>query len=309
MTKRAKKPSASPVKTAKRWGHDELANDLAAHLAANNDRMIWTNMQMGPSGSPRPDVYTVPKRYSKFTPLAYECKISVSDFRSDVTSGKWQTYLKYASGVIFAVPEGLITKADLPPTCGLIVRHANVWRAAKAPTLARVETLPHEAWMKLMIDGLDRTAARHRARDMNEWKAQEVVRKRWGDKLASLFRDVAHAEYNLESERKRLRDETAKVSDQIADIRRSQEHTGKLERQEIARAWDELATTLGVDGGGNKWAVRNALMTTLEDVSAAAEVKRATDALKRAGDAINAAMEKSSRVRVAKLKNSVEAAA
>ena len=71
----------------KKWGHDELAKDLAQHLACSNDRMIWLDMQLGPSGSPRPDVFTAPKSYSGFKPIAYECKVSVSDFRSDITSG------------------------------------------------------------------------------------------------------------------------------------------------------------------------------------------------------------------------------
>ena len=121
-----------------KWGHDQLANDLAEHLAKQTDRIIWTDMQLGPSGSPRPDVYSIPKSYSGYKPIAYECKVSVSDFRSDITKGKWQSYLKYSSGVIFAVPKGLITKDDLPKGCGLIVRSENGWRMVKGPTLTPI---------------------------------------------------------------------------------------------------------------------------------------------------------------------------
>lgn len=81
--------------TATTWAHDALASDLASHLAFTGGRVIFENMQLGPAGSPRPDVYTIPKVYSRFTPLAYEVKISVADFRSDVTSGKWQSYRAY----------------------------------------------------------------------------------------------------------------------------------------------------------------------------------------------------------------------
>ena len=75
--------------------HDELADDLAAHLRADR-RMVWTNIQLGPSGSPRPDVYAFFKSYVDPRPMAYECKVSLSDFRADVTAGKWQSYRKFS---------------------------------------------------------------------------------------------------------------------------------------------------------------------------------------------------------------------
>jgi hypothetical protein len=133
------------------WGHDALAEDLAGYLSSS-EVMVWTDMQLGPSGSPRPDVYLLRKSYSKPLPMAFECKISRSDLRSDTTSGKWQSYLKFASGVVFAVPDGLATVADIPAGCGLIVRKAKEWRYARRPTLTRV-TVPFDACMKLLIDG------------------------------------------------------------------------------------------------------------------------------------------------------------
>ena len=130
-----------------KWTHDALMNDLAAHLRQNTARMIWTDMQIGPSGSQRPDVYALDKTYNpaKFAPIVYEVKVSVADFRSDVTKGKWQGYMQYASGVIFAAPVGLINKSDLPPGCGLMVRGENGWKRLKGPTLRHLETLPHVA--------------------------------------------------------------------------------------------------------------------------------------------------------------------
>src|SRR6266571_2431143 len=97
----------------KQWTHDELAADLAGHLKTP-ERMCWTDMQLGPAGSPRPDVYCIDKSFVSPFPTAYECKVSVPDFRSDVTSGKWSSYLKFAYRVFFAVPAGLVSKADVP---------------------------------------------------------------------------------------------------------------------------------------------------------------------------------------------------
>ncbi|WP_109150385.1 MmcB family DNA repair protein, partial [Azospirillum sp. TSO5] len=193
------------------WKHDDLANDLAEHLRTP-ERMIWTDMQLGPAGSPRPDVYSVPKSYSRFTPLAYEIKISVADFRSDVTSGKWQSYLRYAAAVTFAVPAGLITKSDLPAGCGLIVRGDDGWRTLKAPTLRPIENLPLEAWQKLLMDGVkrlegrgrqDRAGAGREGDPFVTWHAVASVRKRLGEKVANFLKDEAACRQRLERARER----------------------------------------------------------------------------------------------------------
>ena len=173
----------------KKWTHNELAHDLAEHLRGTRDLLAWEDMQLGPSGSPRPDVFTINTSYSRFTPIAYECKVSVSDFRRDVTAGKWQSYLKFAGAVIFAVPAGLVSKEEIPPGCGLIVRHESGWRRAKGPTMAHMQTLPREAWMKLLIDGVMREVnrrliqARGRA---NSYLTEQALGKRHGKEVAAL---------------------------------------------------------------------------------------------------------------------------
>lgn len=170
-------------------------------------------MQMGPSGSPRPDVYTLPKSFSRFTPLSYEIKISVADFRRDVTAGKWQKYLEFSAGVIFAVPAGLIKKEDVPAGCGLIVRHEGMWRAAKGPTLKHVPTLPRDSWMKLLIDGVDRQYKEVQPRSASVWHSQNKIREKYGHNIASLLSDLQLAEFNL----KRKIDE---LNNQGEDVRK-----------------------------------------------------------------------------------------
>lgn len=83
--------------------HDELALDLAAHLSSYSTPMVvWTDMQLGPSGSARPDVYTIEKTYTALRARAFEIKISRSDFLSDVTSGKYLKYGEFAELVEMA---------------------------------------------------------------------------------------------------------------------------------------------------------------------------------------------------------------
>lgn len=224
------------------WKHDDLAEDLAAHLRSDSSRMVWTDMQMGPSGSSRPDVYVMDKRYSVFAPKSYEIKVSVSDFRSDVTSGKWQSYLDYSAAVIFAVPAGLITKNDIPDGCGLIVRHENVWRMAKKPTLQKIDTLPHKAWMKLLIDGAAREANRkYRKEYFSHYQAQSKIKSEYGRELAALLSDVESAkellnqriqgyeaamqrareshEHNLQIQRERLNSDIRRVDDGMSELK------------------------------------------------------------------------------------------
>lgn len=141
-----------------KWRHDALQADLAAHLAATRGRMIWEDMQLGPAHSARPDVFTMRKSFTDPRPLVYEVKISVSDFRADITEGKWQRYLEFSTGVIFAAPAGLISKADLPRGCGLMTRGENGWHTLRAPT-RQTCTLPQKVLLKLLIDGIDRERA------------------------------------------------------------------------------------------------------------------------------------------------------
>ncbi len=232
---------ATEAATRRVWRHDELAADLAEHLRGG-DRLVWENMQLGAVHSPRPDVYTVPKVYSRFTPLAYEVKVSVSDFRRDVTAGKWQSYLKFAAGVIFAAPVGLISKADLPPGCGLILRHDGCWRTVKGPTLGAIETLPRDAWMKLLLDGADRAAARTRARDRDTWGLTQRAFAALGDEIGGLLRDRERAATNLRQQRAIIEARIAGLDEQFAEAKRK----AMAGVAEVAAAQAALAEALGL---------------------------------------------------------------
>jgi len=232
-----------------KWTHDGLAKDLAGHLRETRDVMAWEDMQLGPSGSCRPDVYTMGKSYAHFNPLAYECKISVADFRSDVTSGKWQRYLNFASAVVFAVPAGLITKADIPAGCGLIVRSDSGWRMAKGPTLSHVATLPRDAWIKMLIDGIDRAASAHRCEGRgraNQWAVERAMRAKFGEDLAGLIsralRNRAEVEEAIVEDR-RKRQEIIDGTERHAKMHR--EHIER-ELRTLSNEQKWLAKSLGL---------------------------------------------------------------
>lgn len=187
--------------------HDELAHSLAMHLKAPN-RMVWENLICGSSGNVRPDVYTLQKSFTNPNPMAYEIKVSVSDFRSDVTKAKWHNYKRYAYGVTFAVPMGLITKNDLPEGCGLMTFNGQSWRTVKKATLHPRE-LSTQFLLKLLMDG-NRLLSEEKPiqnRDFNAYQHHETLRKKFGDTWAKNIRmmeDFPNQRKWLRRERNRL---------------------------------------------------------------------------------------------------------
>lgn len=183
--------------------HNDLMIRLADYLGSISGRMMWTDMQLGPSGSPRPDVFAMDKSFMHPKPVAYEVKVSLSDFRSDVTKGKWQSYLEFASAVIFVVPKGLITKNDVPNGCGLMTynEETDAFASVKKPTLHPVK-LPERVMLKLLIDGVDRVHEVNRRRLLDECRIEKRVRKALGDEVAGAVFDIRKAEQRRDCELK-----------------------------------------------------------------------------------------------------------
>lgn len=275
---------------SKQWKHDELLADLAGHLLGP-DRMVWTDMQLGPSGSPRPDVYTLQKSYSKPTPTAYEIKVSRSDLRSDTTSGKWQSYLQYASSVTFAVPDSLCTVSDIPDGCGLIVRKAEVWRYARRPTIQRV-TPPFDACMKLLIDGVNRTAKPFTPtpRRVAVWEENEAVRKKFGAAVDQCARDLVAAEARLADARSSANGEWDRMRRDVELVKKQLIATAERELAEWTGVKNEILQWLGLEGSHSTWSVQQRLREMRQMCDGDARVKRAEADLSRARHALQSAL-------------------
>lgn len=187
--------------------HDELAHSLARHLA-HECRMVWENIPAGPSGSVRPDVYTMEKSFSNPNPVTYEVKVSLSDFRADVTKAKWKAYLEFSYGVVFAVPKGLVTRKDVPNGCGLIQYNDGIWHTAKRPTM-HPRILDSAFMLKLLIGGGERMSPPDiiQPRKSDHWKQQEALRKKWGEDIAeklSLIEEYPEMKQQLGAAKKEL---------------------------------------------------------------------------------------------------------
>lgn len=265
-----------------KWEHDTLASDLAQYLRSDR-RMVWTDMQLGPSGSPRPDVYTLEKSYSNPLPTAYEIKISRSDLRSDTTSGKWQKYLDFAGSVIFAVPEGLCTVADIPNGCGLIVRKNATWRHVRKATRQAV-SLPMSACMKLLIDGGGRTVGPRvvEPRKISLWTEHEAVRKKFGEAVARAARDLTSASRLTEDLQAQRQAGLERVNREVQAHREYQMTLVKREMAEFEETKREIIEWLGMEGDASAHAVRRRIAEIRASCSADERVQRVEQALANA---------------------------
>ncbi|WP_186108740.1 hypothetical protein [Burkholderia gladioli] len=267
------------------WTHNALAEDLAAHLRGASDRLVWTDMQLGPAGSPRPDVYSVPCSFARFQPVAYECKISVADFRRDVTAGKWTSYLRFAAGVIFAAPAGLLKKDDIPAGCGLIVRGPDGWRTLKGPTLKNMENLPRDAWVKLTIDGLPREIERAkregRAAIVSEWKLTHLLRAKLGDLVAEAVRDRLSAEHRLHDATEALKTAAKEAEDERQLILSRSRERAQRDATQIDEARAALAQSLGLRADAGAMQISMACHEAARRLNADTEIQRLRHLIER----------------------------
>jgi len=228
--------------------HDELAYVFSQYLRSKGDRMIWLDMPMGSCGSVRPDVYSINKSFVRPTPMAYEIKVSKADFQSDMKTGKWQSYLKYACAVTFVVPDGLATKNDIPEGTGLIRYKEGGFRTLKAPRLERI-SLPQDLMLKLVIDGIDREVSARMPVIKERYQIELGIRKKLGEEVGKILSDREYALWELEQTKKRSKTEGDRIAVQTKEKREKAEQDNK-------GMYADICDILGVDHTANSFAIR-----------------------------------------------------
>jgi len=238
--------------------------------------MVWCDMQLGPQGSPRPDVYTIRRSFKSPCPTAYEVKVSVSDFRGDVTAGKYNAYYQYAGAVVFACERGLLGKADIPPQCGLIVLGETGWHHAKKSTV-RPCTLPQDAVIKLLIDGVSREGACVRANAYASDRSYREFSRKFGAEAARWVGDMAGLKERLARAEDRERHTIQRGEEQAAQHRRDSERAAQ-------ECWRALTDALGLPPDTSSWVVRRKagqIAAMAADPAACSEVGKAINYLAR----------------------------
>ena len=261
---------------AETWTHDALAADLADHLwGMSKPAMVWLDMQLGPAGSMRPDVFTIERTYTALNTRAFEVKVSRSDFLADATAGKAQGYRSVAGALVFAAPKGLLKREEIPDGCGLIERGESGWRWARKPVISRIETLPTKVWLKLLMDGIERVhdpRGQLRRQRVNEYTQQRRAEQMLGAELGGLLADRERARLELQFEASRLRDEAAAIQasreERAAKSRAALEETLQGLRAEMAKIGEAFGfpNCSAIDA----WRLREAMRKTRPEADATA---------------------------------------
>ncbi len=224
------------------WSHNALQNDLARYLRyerASDIRVVWENIQVGEG---RPDCYSIAMSPGNPRPISYEVKVSRADFLSDVTSGKWQKYLPYSCGVVFATPKGLISKGEIPDKCGLIERSEAGWRFLKGPNLSRSPELPQHFLIGLLTYRADQIRREARSREWDNYTQVDRIRRALGADVARILqnkRGVEEKAAEMKSEASRL----------LAEAQRAHEQAVEKGNEQIERLRRELVGILKMPEG------------------------------------------------------------
>jgi len=100
---------------------------------------------------------------SKREMIAFEVKVSRSDFLREIANPrKRRPALFYSNKFYFVAPEGLIKSDELPVECGLIeidsehkavIKEAAIWRDCHAPSWSFLASIARRAALKEQNDG------------------------------------------------------------------------------------------------------------------------------------------------------------
>lgn len=236
-----------------KWTHNGLAEDLADHLRGmSRPMMVWLDMQLGPSGSMRPDVFAMAPTYGQIDTRAFERKVNRSDFLADVTAGKALSYMQVAGALSFAAPKGLIRRDEIPEGCGLIERGDDKWRWVRRPTIQRIQSLPTKVWMKLVIDGIARAhdpRGSLRQRLSSDWERQSATNKVLGNELGAILADRNRAIQRLKFEKEQAEEDARKVRDHRLAFQKEQLAKINKDIEEAQETIAGFARDLGLDGG------------------------------------------------------------
>lgn len=210
---------------AKKWGHDELARDLADFL--DQDLIVLLNTQMGKSGSIRPDVFSMVKTYNRRRVQAttYEIKVTLEDLNRDITAGKSRAYYDFSQRVYYCYPRELqVDPMSIPSDFGIMVRGPEKWRTARKCVMHDLPEYSPDLWMKLLMaawdtlprgtrDRLDASEAAYErlntamSEDLKQWRHSRERCQRELENLERMVEQEKEDLAKLRADSKQLRDE------------------------------------------------------------------------------------------------------
>ena len=128
--------------------HREMVDKLADAKST-----IYKEIPLGSVWMQRPqiaDVLKVNPSYTRFCITIYECKVSRSDFLSDIRTGKWKGYLDHCHAFAFVTKKGVTDLQEIPDNAGLIFYADRGFYTRKAPPIINAD-VPIETMMAIMF--------------------------------------------------------------------------------------------------------------------------------------------------------------
>ena len=149
------------------------------------------------SGFRQMDVWVCRSSYTRPAFIAYEIKVSRSDFLRDV---KWRDYLDYCTEFYFVCPRGLIDPKELPDEAGLLWASSTgsrLFSKKKAPM--RAVDPPIELFMYVLISRCKITRDRYDGETSidywRRWLAQREEKQDIGARVSRRLSEIDSARY------------------------------------------------------------------------------------------------------------------
>lgn len=139
----------------------ELQLDLAKYLREVG-YLTYTEIEIKGGRWGRADVVAVKPSYANKDCRIYEVKNNRSTFSNDI---KYEKYLDVCHRMYIACPKGLISKDELPPQIGLIVRGENGWYVVKAAKRNNPKDFNIDFVLSLLYRGYEETREQRILRD------------------------------------------------------------------------------------------------------------------------------------------------
>jgi hypothetical protein len=177
----------------------------------------------------RMDAWTIRTSYSNPLTIAYEIKVSRSDFLADK---KWQDYLPLCDEFYFVCPNGMIDPRELSPEAGLLwtTKKGDSLRIKKRPTRRKV-VIPEKMYRYLLF-------SRCEIIDREKLKKQRSTKKFWEDWLINKKINSRFGENVSLGVAKKMKEKISDVEEKARLV--------KFENDRLTEI-KELVESLGVD--------------------------------------------------------------
>jgi len=245
--------------------HQSLEMDLAGHLRQSGKRTVFRQPNVGSRWGtggmmPIPDVMTIECSFTKPHITIYEVKAERSDFRRDITSGKWERYLAFCNRLYFATPAGLLKREELPEGVGLIVKGDNGWNSVKAPPHRGDLALDESFWLALLFEGYDFALS---VRDNEE--RRRMVQCALEARPPNFTTNEARAAFRNASQifGEEVAKQLAGLTERERKLDEGERELARIGERELARIIEELRSVLELEEGVSMYQIRCAVTDRL----------------------------------------------